>query len=121
MVNDYGATVLLPFDISAKTGEYAEFYEKYKDSHYDQDLVALGYDSVYAIYEALLLAIENGTQISADMTAEEFGEILDGVFSDGFEFDALTGGEGDGRGNVTWYSDGRPKKKLTPVVFEYDW
>ena len=121
MVLDQGATVLLPFDTIDRNGDYGEFFEKYHDSHYDDNLVALGYDSVYAIYEALLLAIENGTQISAEMTAEEFGEILDEIFSSGFEFDALTGGEADGRGIVTWHSDGRVKKKLVPVVIEYEW
>ena len=111
---------MLPFDINERKGDYAEFFDKYYDIGYDNALVALGYDAVYAIYEALLLAIENGEEISPEMTAAEFGEILDGVFSDGFEFDALTGGEGDGRGMVTWNADGRVKKKLVPVKFEYD-
>ena len=120
MVIDQGATVLLPFDINERKGDYAEFFDKYYDIGYDNALVALGYDAVYAIYEALLLAIENGKEISPEMTAAEFGEILDGIFADGFEFDALTGGEGDGRGMVTWNADGRVKKKLVPVKFEYD-
>ncbi|MBE6593056.1 MAG: hypothetical protein E7642_03580 [Ruminococcaceae bacterium] len=119
-VIDQGATVLLPFDINERKGDYAEFFDKYYDIGYDNALVALGYDAVYAIYEALLLAIENGGEISPEMTAAEFGEILDGIFADGFEFDALTGGEGDGRGMVTWNADGRVKKKLVPVKFEYD-
>ena len=118
IVIDSGATILMPFDIDAESGEWAEFYEKYHDSHYADDLVALGYDAVYAIYEALCVAVENGEDISDKTTAAEFGEILDNVFKGGFEFDALSGGESDGRGIVTWYSDGRAKKKLTPVRIE---
>jgi hypothetical protein len=81
-------------------------------------MVALGYDAVYAIYEALLCAIEDGAQISPDMSADDFGEILDGVFSGGFEFEALTGGGGADRGTVKWNSDGTISKKLYPVTIK---
>ena len=109
--------VLMPFDALATSGEFADFSKKYSDFHYSDAMVALGYDAVYAIYEALLCAIEDGTQISADMSADDFGEILDGVFSAGFEFDALTGGDSDGRGIIAWHPDGRANKKLCTVTF----
>lgn len=114
--SEIDAKILMPFDVMAKSGEFAEFREKYHDFHYSDAFVALGYDAVYAIYEALLEAIEQGEKISADMSAAEFGEILDGVFKDGFEFEALTGGGGSSRGTVKWHSDGRVNKTLFPVT-----
>lgn len=110
--------VLMPFDALATSGEFADFSKKYSDFHYSDAMVALGYDAVYAIYEALLCAVEDGTQISADMSADDFGEILDGVFSGGFEFEALTGGGGADRGTVKWNSDGTISKKLYPVTIK---
>jgi hypothetical protein len=111
----FDAKILMPFDIMAENGDFADFREKYSDFHYSDAMVALGYDAVYAIYEALLVAVENGEEISADLSAGELGEILDGVFASGFVFDALTGGD-DGRGTVTWNPDGRVKKELFPVT-----
>ena len=110
--------VLMPFDVLATSGEFADFSKKYSDFHYSDAMVALGYDAVYAIYEALLCAVEDGAQISADMSADDFGEILDGVFSGGFEFEALTGGGGADRGTVKWNSDGTISKKLYPVTIK---
>ncbi len=104
---------LTHFDSSKSTGAAADFIAKYNEL-YDEakepvnQFGASAYDCVYAIYEALKFAKNNGVEFSADTTASEFCEILKAVFNnDSFVFHGITGApEANGYSNITWTDDG---------------
>lgn len=104
---------LTHFDSSKSTGAAADFIAKYNEL-YDEEkepvnqFGASAYDCVYAIYEALKFAKNNGVEFSADTSASEFCEILKAVFNnDSFVFHGITGApEANGYSNITWTDDG---------------
>ncbi len=106
------------FDSNAKEGPAAEFIAKYNDK-YDEtkeplnQFGAAAYDCVYAIYEAMKVAVANGKKIEADISAKELCEILKEVFnSDDFVFHGITGKSVDGgKSNISWASNGTVQKE----------
>ncbi len=104
------------FNSGATTGAAADYIEAYqkkwgKDAPLNQ-FGAAAYDCVFAIYEAMLYAIENnGAEITAGISPSALCDILTEVFdSEDFEFRGITGApEDDGKSTITWTDDnGQP-------------
>ena len=114
---------LTHFDSSKATGAAADFIAKYNEL-YDEEkepvnqFGASAYDCVYAIYEALKFAKNNGVDFSADTSASDFCEILKAVFNDdSFVFHGITGApEANGYSNITWTDDGFVNKQAEKSV-----
>ncbi len=106
------------FDSNAQEGPAAEFIAKYNDK-YDEtkeplnQFGAAAYDCVYAIYEALKVAVADGKEIEANISAKELCEILKEVFnSKDFVFHGITGKSVDGgKSNISWAANGTVQKE----------
>ncbi len=111
------------FNSEATEGPAADFIKKYNDK-YDEakepvnQFGAAAYDCVYAIYEAMKTAKDNGKDISVDISATDLCEILKDVFnSDSFEFRGITGKtEGNEKSHITWSADGTVQKEAIKYV-----
>jgi len=104
-------------DVNATEGETAEFIGKYTEAYGNDTAIAfaaLGYDAVYAIYEAMKTAIDEGNMISTDISASELCEILEAQFQGGFTFSGITGE------NITWDANGFADKDPIVVVIDTD-
>ncbi len=109
------------FNSNATEGAAADFIKKYNDT-YDEvkeplnQFGASAYDCVYAIYEALKFAKNNGVEFSAATSASDFCDILTDVFNnDSFVFRGITGApEADGYSNISWTDDGFVNKTAVP-------
>lgn len=99
----------------------ADFVAKY-NAKYDEakepvnQFGASAYDCVYAIYDALCVAKENGEEFSVTTSPAKFCEILTKVFtSDDFVFHGITGApeasREDGKSNITWDDNGFVSKE----------
>ncbi|MBO5416652.1 MAG: ABC transporter substrate-binding protein [Clostridia bacterium] len=116
-------SMLSHFNSTAKEGPAADFIKKYNDK-YDEEkeplnqFGAAAYDCVYAIYEALKVAVENGEEVDADTSASDMCEILKKVFnSDTFEFRGITGKcEGDEKSHISWSEDGTVVKEAIKYI-----
>ncbi len=107
---------LTHFTTGATEGAAAEFIEKYNDT-YDEakeplnQFGASAYDCVWAIYEALLVAKENGKKFDVTTSPSDYCDILTEVFtSDDFVFHGITGapaeGNTEGKSNISWDDNG---------------
>ena len=111
------------FNSNATEGPAAKFIAAY-NAKYDEakeplnQFGAAAYDCVYAIYEAMKFAVENGTEISADISAEDLCELLKDVFqNDEFEFRGITGKtEGEEKSYITWNADGTVNKEAIKYI-----
>ena len=111
------------FNTTATSGPAYDFVQKYNDK-YDEDkepvnqFGAAAYDCVYAIYEALKTAKENGVDFDADTSASDFCEILKDVFnSDDFVFHGITGKcEGNNKSDISWSASGFVNKVADKYV-----
>lgn len=116
-------SMLSHFNSTAPDGPAAEFIEKYNDK-YDEEkeplnqFGAAAYDCVYAIYEAMKVAVENGKEIDAKTSASDVCEILKEVFnSDDFTYRGITGKcEGDERSYISWSEDGTVVKEAIKYI-----
>ena len=102
-----GVYYLTPFAYTASDDATVSFVEKYKalaGSNPNQ-FAADAYDVVYAIYNAL---VEGGA--TADMSAQDMGELLLAQFQNGFTYSGLTGSD------MTWDSEGAVVK--APLAFQ---
>ena len=108
----------------------AEFVAKYNEK-YDEakeplnQFGASAYDCVYAIYEALKVARDNGKEFGVTTSASDFCDILTEVFtSDSFVFHGITGAPDatrtDGKSNITWTADGFVNKEPLEYVAKAD-
>ncbi|MBQ4546663.1 MAG: hypothetical protein IJA17_05840, partial [Oscillospiraceae bacterium] len=61
---------------------------------------ASAYDCIYAIYNAMLSAIEAGETIDVTISASDLCEILKAQFQGGFSYSGVTGE------NITWDENG---------------
>ncbi|NLM19897.1 MAG: ABC transporter substrate-binding protein [Clostridiaceae bacterium] len=105
-----GVMLLTPFVADATDDLTVAFVEKYKDLHGEvpNQFAADGYDSVYAIYEAL-----KDSDVTAETPASDLCELLIGIFtSDDFVFNGLTGD------NMTWSKSGEVAKSPKGIVIE---
>ena len=101
------------FNSNATSGPAHDFVQAY-NAKFDEEkepvnqFGAAAYDCVYAIYEALKVAKENGEKFDTTTSASDFCDILQGVFnSDSFVFHGITGKcEGNNKSNITWSADG---------------
>ena len=116
-------SMLSHFNSNATEGPAADFINKYNDK-YDEtkeplnQFGAAAYDCVYAIYEALKVAVANGKEVTKDTTASEMCDILKEVFnSDSFEFRGITGKcEGNEKSHISWSDDGTVVKEAIKYV-----
>ena len=116
-------SMLSHFNSTATEGPAAEFIKKYNDK-YDEtkeplnQFGAAAYDCVYAIYEALKVAVENGKEVTAETSASDMCEILKEVFnSDSFEFRGITGKcEGNEKSHISWSEDGTVVKEAIKYI-----
>jgi branched-chain amino acid transport system substrate-binding protein len=104
------------FNSGAEEGAAADYIDAYKkkfgnDAPLNQ-FGAAAYDCVYAIYYAMLYAVENnGAEITAGISPSALCDILTEVFdSESFEFRGITGApEEDGWSKITWTDEnGQP-------------
>jgi len=116
-------SMLSHFNSTAPGGPAAEFIQKYNDK-YDEtkeplnQFGAAAYDCVYAIYEALKVAVANGKEVNADTSASDMCEILKEVFnSDSFEFRGITGKCEDAeKSYISWSEDGTVVKEAIKYI-----
>ncbi len=102
-----GVYYLTPFAYTASDDATVSFVEKFNalaGSNPNQ-FAADAYDVVYAIYNAL---VEAGA--TADMSAQDLGELLLAQFQGGFTYSGLTGSD------MTWDSNGAVVK--APLAFQ---
>ena len=111
------------FNSNATEGPAADFIKKYNDK-YDESkeplnqFGAAAYDCVYAIYEAMKVAIANGNEINDKTSASDLCEMLKTVFnSDEFVFRGITGKtEGDEKAYISWNNDGTVSKEAIKYI-----
>ena len=116
-------SMLSHFNSTATEGPAADFIKKYNDK-FDEakeplnQFGAAAYDCVYAIYEALKVAVANGKEVDADTSASDMCEILKEVFnSDTFEFRGITGKcEGNEKSHISWSTDGTVVKEAIKYI-----
>ena len=105
-------SMLSHFDSNATEGKAAEFIAKYTDKYGADTLNQFGasaYDCVYAIFEAMKAAKEDGKTITTDMTASEICEILKEQFTGDFSFSGNTGSD------IKWEDNGYVNKSANAV------
>ncbi len=105
-----GVMLLTPFAADATDERTVAFVKKYKELYNEvpNQFAADGYDTVYAIYEAL-----KDKDVTSKTTAKELCELLIGVFtSDKFVFNGLTGD------NMKWSKTGEVAKAPKGMVIE---
>lgn len=102
-----GVYYLTPFAYTASDDATVSFVEKFNAvaGNNPNQFAADAYDTVYAIYNAL---VESGA--TADMSAQEIGELLVAKFQSGFTYSGLTGSD------MTWDSTGAVVK--APLAFQ---
>ncbi len=115
-------SMLSHFNSTATEGPAAEFIKKYNDK-YDEEkeplnqFGAAAYDCVWAIYEAMKVAVANGKEINADTSASDICEALKEVFNGDFEFRGITGKcDGDEKSYISWSDDGTVQKEAIKYI-----
>jgi len=111
------------FNSNATEGPAKEFIDNY-NKRYDEkkeplnQFGAAAYDCVWAIYEALKVADENGKEFSVTTSASDFCKILTEVFnSKDFEFRGITGKcEGNEKSHISWAADGTVQKEAIKYI-----
>ncbi|MGI6616858.1 MAG: ABC transporter substrate-binding protein [Saccharofermentanales bacterium] len=105
-----GVMLLTPFAADATDDLTVSFVAKYKDLYGEipNQFAADGYDSVYAIYEAL-----KDSNVTAETSASELCDLLIGIFSgNDFVFNGLTGDD------MTWSKTGEVTKAPKGMIIE---
>ena len=105
-------SMLSHFDSNATEGKAAEFITKYTEKFGADTLNQFGasaYDCVYAIFEAMKAAKEDGKTITTDMTASAICEILKEQFTGDFSFSGNTGTD------IKWEDNGYVNKGADAV------
>jgi len=112
-------SMLSHFDSNADTGRAAEFIKKYTEKYGKDTLNQFGasaYDCVYALYNAMKQAIEDGKEITPDTDASDLCEILKEVFQGGFEL--TTGVTGTEDQTIKWNKNGTVVKEAVAYVIK---
>jgi branched-chain amino acid transport system substrate-binding protein len=108
-------TMLSHFNSKATEGAAAEFVKKYTEKYGKETLNQFGasaYDCVYAIYNAMKEAIEDGKDISVTISASDLCDILKEKFTGGFTYSGVTGED------ITWQSNGYVEKGAVKYVIK---
>lgn len=106
-------SMLSHFNSKATSGAAKEFVDKYVAKYGAGTLNQFGasaYDCVYAIYNAMKSAIDNGTAIPHDISATDLCEILKAEFNGDFKFSGVTGTD------ITWQDNGYVQKQAVKYV-----
>jgi len=106
-------TMLSHFNSKAEDGAAADFIKKYTEKYGKETLNQFGasaYDCVYAIYNAMKEAIDEGKDIPVTISASDLSDILKAKFKDGFKFSGVTGED------ITWDSAGYVKKDAVRYI-----
>ena len=110
------------FNSNATEGAAAEYIAKYKENFNTEtdpmnQFGAAAYDCVYAIYEALKQACDEGKTIDGSTPASEICEILKAKFAGDFEFHGITGKpEANGKSVISWTADGFVNKEAVKYI-----
>ena len=111
------------FNSNATDGPAAEFIAKYNarfnaEKEPLNQFGASAYDCVYAIYEAMKVAVANGKTITANISATELCDILTEVFnSETFVYRGITGKcEGSERSYISWSTAGTVQKEAIKYI-----
>ncbi len=108
-------TMLSHFNSKATEGAAADFIAKYSEKYGTETLNQFGasaYDSVYAIYNAMAAAIEDGKEIDVTISASDLCDILKEQFNGGFSYSGVTGD------NITWQESGYVDKTAIKYVIK---
>ncbi len=108
-------TMLSHFNSKATEGAAAGFIKKYTEKYGKETLNQFGasaYDCVYAIYNAMKTAIEDGKEIPVTISASDLCEILKEEFTGGFTYSGVTGDD------ISWESNGYVKKSAIKYVIK---
>lgn len=108
-------TMLSHFNSKATEGAAADFIKKYTEKYGKETLNQFGasaYDCVYAIYNAMKAAIDDGKEIPVTISASDLCEILKEEFTGGFTYSGVTGDD------ITWESNGYVKKGAVKYVIK---
>ena len=96
-------SMLSHFDSNATEGAAAEYIKKYTEKFGTDTLNQFGasaYDCVYALYYAMVEAIEEGKEIDVTISASDLSDIFMEKFENGYTFSGVTGD------NITWDENG---------------
>ncbi len=111
------------FNSGATEGPAKEFVDKYNAAYEEEkwpvnQFGAAAYDCVYAIYEALKVAVANGKDITVNMSPSDMCDILTEVFqSDSFEYRGITGKtEGNEKSHISWNKNGTVLKDAIKYI-----
>ena len=108
-------SMLSHFDSNATEGAAAEYVAKYIEKFGADTLNQFGasaYDCVYAIYYAMLAAIESGETIDVTISASDLCEILKAQFQGDFTYSGVTGD------NISWDENGYVAKVAVKYVLK---
>lgn len=108
-------TMLSHFNSKATEGAAADFIKKYTEKYGKETLNQFGasaYDCVYAIYNAMKAAMDDGKEIPVTISASDLCEILKEEFTGGFTYSGVTGDD------ITWESNGYVKKGAVKYVIK---
>ena len=108
-------TMLSHFNSKATDGATLEFVQKYTEKFGKETLNQFGasaYDCVYAIYNAMKEAVEEGTEIPVTISASDLCDILKGKFTGGFTYSGVTGND------IKWEKNGYVSKDAVKYVIK---
>lgn len=109
-------SMLSHFNSNAKEGKAKEFVDKYVAAYGKDTLSQFGaaaYDCVYAIAQAMEEAMDEGTEIPANISPAALNEILTAKFqSASFSYSGATGT------NIKWNTDGTVNKVASKYVIK---
>ena len=108
-------TMLSHFNSKATEGAAAEFIAKYTEKYGADTLNQFGasaYDCVYAIYNAMAAAIEDGKEIDVTISASDLCDILKEQFTGDFTYSGVTGE------NIAWQDNGYVDKAAIKYVLK---
>ncbi len=108
-------TMLSHFNSKATEGAAAEFIAKYTEKYGADTLNQFGasaYDCVYALYNAMADAIEDGKKIDVTISASDLCDILKEQFTGDFTFSGVTGE------NIAWQDNGYVDKAAIKYVLK---
>ena len=108
-------SMLSHFDSNATEGAAADFIKKYTEKHGTETLNQFGasaYDCVYAIYNAMKAAMEDGKEIDVTISASDLCDILKEQFTGDFTFSGVTGN------GVKWEDNGYVSKEAVKYTLK---
>lgn len=109
-------TMLSHFNSKATEGAAKEFIDKYVSAYGSDTLNQFGaaaYDCVYAIYGAMKKAVDEGTEIPANISASDLCEILKKQFNGGFTLTNAATGD-----SISWESNGFVNKGAIKYIIK---